>query len=272
MVELCSDEKVLITSEKTLFNFYLSILVLLICVLGFIVQNLEITTLYDFLLFLAIPIIFIICLLIFKRNYDYSFDSSVSMTNKRFIFCKGNKEECVDFHDVHSISFRAKWIVVKDNSGKLYRAVAKNSALFEQNFLNTYPQGKTQLKHENSIVLFLIILALFGINKYVIPYLKKTPSPYIKISTADYMDKMQKKIKQNWQTDFCTSGAKVVVRYSILKNGEVSNIKIVESSSNSDLDTSAINALKQSSPFLGLPRQLRKEKDSIDLLFDFHCN
>lgn len=128
------------------------------------------------------------------------------------------------------------------------------------------------MKRENPLVWLFIILALFGIKKYVIPYLKKTPSPYIKISTADYMDKMQKKIKQNWQTDFCTSGAKVVVSYSILKNGSVSNIKIIESSGNSELDSSAINALKQSSPFIALPRQLRKEKDSIDLIFDFHCN
>lgn len=271
MLELDNDENVLIKSEKTLMYFYISILSLVFFSLIFIL-DFDIISLYDFLIkFVLAPILFLFILFLFFLGCDYSFNSSVYLTNKRFVFCKKDKMVSVNFSDVSGISCQNNWFIIKSRSGKTYCAITKNAPLIARGFLDIYPQYNQQTKGVNPVIWILIALAIFGFNKYGCPYLKNTPSPYVKISTDDYMTYMQKKIKRNWQSDLCIAGEKIIVSYSILEDGKIFNIQIIESSGNSELDFSAINALKQASPFLALPKQLKKEKNSVDVKFTFQC-
>ena len=115
MVEFDSDEKVLITSEKSFFIFYLLFFAFLFFSLIFFIPNLELTTLYDFIgiiisFIFSLSFIFLSCICCI-----YFLNNSVSLTNKRFIFRKGNKEENVNFSDVRSIFSKNNIVVVKDN-------------------------------------------------------------------------------------------------------------------------------------------------------------
>ena len=179
--------------------------------------------------------------------------------------------ESVNFRDVSGISCQNNWFIIKSASGKKHRAIAKNAPLIARGFLDIYPQFNQQTKGENPVIWILIVLAIIGFNRYGRPYLKNTPSPYVKISTADYMANMQNKIKRNWQSNLCAAGEEIVVSYSIFEDGKIANIQIIESSGNSKLDKSSISALEQASPFLPLPKQLKKEKNSIDVKFTFQC-
>ena len=271
LVELGNDEKVLIKSEKTLMYFYVSILSLVFFSLIFIL-DFDIISLYDFFMkYILAPIFWLFVLFLFFLGYDYSFNSSVYLTNKRFVFCKKNKEESVNFGDVLSIFYQNNWFVIKDKFGKTHRAIAKNAPSIASEFFNIYSQYNQNKKSENPILWVLLVLAIIGFNGYGRPYLKNTPSPYVKISTADYMANMQNKIKRNWQSNLCAAGEEIVVSYSIFEDGKIANIQIIESSGNSKLDKSAISALEQASPFLPLPKQLKKEKNSIDVKFTFQC-
>ena len=271
MFKLDNDEQILIKSENTLFYFYISIVSVAFFSLIFIL-NFDIISLYDFLLVYVIaPVFFLIILFGFFFSYDYSFNSSVYLTNKRFVFCKKNKFSNVKFSDVSWVSCQNNWFIIKDCFGNKHRAIAKNAPLILKEFLTIYPQYNQKEKEQNPIIWIFIIFLIFVFNKYGRPYLKNTPSPYIKISTDNYMSNMQNKIKHNWQSNLWVGDEEVVASFSILEDGKISNIKIVESSGSKELDLSAVDALKQSSPFLALPKQLKKKKNSIDVTFTFQC-
>lgn len=86
-----------------------------------------------------------------------------------------------------------------------------------------------------------------------------------------YMKNMQKKIKDCWTPPLNTDSTRVVLLYSINKDGTLqNNYKVLVSSGNKQLDNSAIKALKKASPFKPLPKDFKG--DHIDVQFTFDYN
>jgi len=86
----------------------------------------------------------------------------------------------------------------------------------------------------------------------------------------DYMRNMQKKIKSNWIPPKQTFSKRVVILYTIKRNGEIDKYKIFESSGDEKMDRSAIYALKKSAPFKKLPKEFKG--DHVDIKFSFDYN
>lgn len=87
---------------------------------------------------------------------------------------------------------------------------------------------------------------------------------------SEYMRKVQRKITRKWKPPLSDYSTKVVVNYVIHKNGDLGNYYVAESSGNSRMDVSAMEALKKAAPFPPLPVGFGEE--SVDVKFTFDYN
>ena len=67
----------------------------------------------------------------------------------------------------------------------------------------------------------------------------------IRKDVQSYMNYMQYSIKKKWQPPTEINNKMVVVEYTILKSGEITNVNIVQSSNDLSLDNSTINAINK---------------------------
>ena len=125
------------------------------------------------------------------------------------------------------------------------------------------------------ILLLLFLLCGLPANS---SYISSMGASIEKPSTIDvenvdfgpYMRHMQRKIKQNWQPQSLDNPTSVVLRYKIMRNGELGDYSVLKSSGNADLDNSAIQALIKSFPLRPLPCEYKQ--DSIEVQFTFNYN
>jgi protein TonB len=89
-----------------------------------------------------------------------------------------------------------------------------------------------------------------------------------------YVEAVQRRISSNWlqsTVDPSVSVApRVVVTFTILRNGTVTNVQVTRSSNNYSVDTSAIRAVKESSPLQALPPAYPGSDVNVEFWFDFH--
>jgi protein TonB len=87
-----------------------------------------------------------------------------------------------------------------------------------------------------------------------------------------YLQNLINRISGNWFTSLVDPGItgsfQTIVHFRIHKNGQVSDLKITESSGMRSLDMSALRAIQNSAPFPPLPRAYEDEYLGINLIFE----
>lgn len=84
-----------------------------------------------------------------------------------------------------------------------------------------------------------------------------------------YMSTMYSSIKKNWHPTENSGSGKVVISYKIKRDGTIIEPKIV-SSTNTELNKFAVEAIEKSSPLQPLPK--RCKRDLIEVSFTFNYN
>ncbi len=84
-----------------------------------------------------------------------------------------------------------------------------------------------------------------------------------------YMNTMYRTIKKNWHPTENSGAGKVLISYKIKKDGTIIEPKIV-SSTNTELNKFAVEAIEKSSPLQPLPK--RCKRDLIEVSFTFNYN
>jgi protein TonB len=86
-----------------------------------------------------------------------------------------------------------------------------------------------------------------------------------------YADALQRKLSEQWaRTLGQVSGSSenpVVVRFSILQDGRIVDIRVAQSSGNRTLDYSAHRAVQYTNPFQRLPPALRRSSITVEMWF-----
>jgi protein TonB len=88
-----------------------------------------------------------------------------------------------------------------------------------------------------------------------------------------YVEAVQRRVSSNWlqsTVDPSVSAApRVVVVFTILRDGTVTNIQLTQRSNNYSVDTSAVRAVKDSSPLQALPPAYSGSSVNVEFWFDF---
>lgn len=129
-----------------------------------------------------------------------------------------------------------------------------------------------------SIITFIILFALS--SSFVVAKIlnskqnsknKAIETQQIDNSIQQYMDNMQHTVKANWTPKANTEKPiRVVLKYRIHKNGEISNIEVLKTSGDKQMDETAIEAVKKSSPLAELPDALPKNYVDVNFSFDYN--
>lgn len=89
-----------------------------------------------------------------------------------------------------------------------------------------------------------------------------------------YVEAVQRRISGNWLQSTVdpsvSSAPRVVVVFTILRNGTVTNVQVTQSSNNYSVDSSATRAVKESSPLAALPAEYSGSNVNVEFWFDFH--
>ena len=84
-----------------------------------------------------------------------------------------------------------------------------------------------------------------------------------------YMKELQRRIKMNWEPPKGNESKRVVLLFSIARDGRLLNVKVHKSSGLQSADNAAINAVKLTAPFRPLPPEFRGDKVDIQFTFDY---
>ena len=88
-----------------------------------------------------------------------------------------------------------------------------------------------------------------------------------------YVEAVQRRISSNWLQSTVDPSVRwaprVVATFQILRDGSLTNIQLLRSSGNPSVDTSAVRAIRDSSPVQGLPAEYQGSYVSVEFWFDF---
>ena len=85
-----------------------------------------------------------------------------------------------------------------------------------------------------------------------------------------YMRELQAKIKRNWDPPKSDNSKRVVLIFTIAKDGRLLNVKIGKSSGIPSIDKAAISSVEYSAPFRPLPKEFRGSDIDIHFTFDYN--
>ncbi len=86
-----------------------------------------------------------------------------------------------------------------------------------------------------------------------------------------YRDLLERRIAEKWRTDEVDSRIQtappVIVTFTIMRNGTVQGLRVLQGSGNYALDTSAKRAVMEAAPFQELPRDFERNDAQIEIWF-----
>lgn len=88
-----------------------------------------------------------------------------------------------------------------------------------------------------------------------------------------YVEAVQRRVSSNWLQSTVDPSVRfaprVVVTFEILRDGSITNIQVTQSSGNASVDTSAVRAVRESSPAERLPGEYSGSYVNVEFWFDF---
>ena len=89
-----------------------------------------------------------------------------------------------------------------------------------------------------------------------------------------YVQAVQRRVSSNWLQSTIDSSVsvapRVVATFDILRDGTITNVQITRSSGNYSVDSSAVRAIRDSSPVNALPSGYSGSRVGVEFWFDFH--
>ena len=85
-----------------------------------------------------------------------------------------------------------------------------------------------------------------------------------------YMRELQRRIKMNWDPPKGNESKRVVLLFSIAKDGRLLGVKVLKSSGLQSADKAAVSAVELTAPFKPLPSEYKRSSVDIQFTFDYN--
>lgn len=85
-----------------------------------------------------------------------------------------------------------------------------------------------------------------------------------------YMSELQRRIRRNWTPPEAQEDKRIVMMFSIARDGRLLNIRMARGSGSAAADSAARSAIERSAPFRPLPPEFRGNSINIEFTFDYN--
>ena len=90
------------------------------------------------------------------------------------------------------------------------------------------------------------------------------------IDLSEYFAEIKRRVKRNWNPSYSSQEQTTYLTFNIQKNGQITNLKITESSGSEKLDRESMMAVQNSAPFAPLPPDFPLEALEIEFSFNIY--
>ncbi len=168
--------------------------------------------------------------------------------------------------DIDSISNKSKDLIEYKIK---YEDLSKNTNKIlytESNCIKNLAALKTSQKSTAELKSFASTSPIGYIHNYACSF-EELPK---KLNWGPYMRDLEQRIKRNWQPPKGDTSKRVVVTFSIAKDGRLLIKKVVKSSGFPLADQAAIRAIETTAPFRPLPPEFKGNSVPIEFTFDYN--
>lgn len=92
------------------------------------------------------------------------------------------------------------------------------------------------------------------------------------VDFGPYMQNLQKSIKKQWDPPKSDTSKRVVLLFTIQREGKIIKHSVFKSSGDEETDQAAIDALYKASPFGKLPRKFKGKSVDVQFTFDYNAH
>ncbi|MEL6787097.1 MAG: TonB family protein, partial [Cyanobacteria bacterium J06607_15] len=87
---------------------------------------------------------------------------------------------------------------------------------------------------------------------------------------SQYLAAMERRVKPNWNPSSRRDDRRTVLSFNIQPNGQVTGLRVAQSSGSTEVDRESLEAVKKSAPFPPLPADFPLESLEINFSFNIH--
>ena len=90
------------------------------------------------------------------------------------------------------------------------------------------------------------------------------------VDMSAYFAEIKRRVKRNWNPSYSSQEQTTYLTFNVQKNGQITDLKITESSGSEKLDRESVAAVQNSAPFAPLPADFPLEKLEIEFSFNIY--
>ncbi|MGK7952994.1 MAG: TonB family protein [Xenococcaceae cyanobacterium] len=88
------------------------------------------------------------------------------------------------------------------------------------------------------------------------------------LDMGPYFAEIRRRVRRNWQPSFADRNRHTVLAFSIQRNGQITGLRVSQSSGSSKVDRESLEAVQKAGPFAALPANYPNEQ--LDIVFSFN--
>jgi protein TonB len=92
------------------------------------------------------------------------------------------------------------------------------------------------------------------------------------LDLGPYFAEIRRRVKRNWQPSAPSDNRHTILAFSIQRNGQITGLRVVQSSGSQKSDRDSLEAVKKSAPFAALPANFPQEQLNIEFNFNIYVN
>ena len=92
------------------------------------------------------------------------------------------------------------------------------------------------------------------------------------LNLGPYFDEIRRRVKRNWKPSSAGDNRHTVLVFSIQRNGQITGLRVVQSSGSEKVDRESLEAVQKSGPFAALPENFPNEQLNVEFNFNIYVN
>ena len=87
-----------------------------------------------------------------------------------------------------------------------------------------------------------------------------------------YLAEIRRRVRRNWNPSSPGNNRHTVLVFSIQRNGQITGLRVIQSSGSDQVDRQSLEAVQKSGPFAALPQNFPHQELNVEFNFNIYVN